>query len=564
MGWIRRDRCGSYLGPADPDMIIAYLRSLCVAWFFGFSPFFLQAQCLSGWARQGGGEGTDFGRSVAVDAGGNILVTGSFAGSATFSGVSISSTDVDEDVFLAKYAADGTLLWIRTGGGTNMDQAGKVTVDGEGNAYITGTHFREADFGGIHLSNAAEQPNAFVVKYGPDGDVLWAITLGGDGWDSGDAVAYDTTTGHLYVGGQFEGSAQFGGQSAMAVSQKDQYIAEVDADGDVVGLNLLGPNTGNEQVRGLTVGEDGSLYAVGTMDGTFNGWQTYTSAGAHDCMLLKFGPGPELQWVRFGGGPADDLWNEVAVDPDGGIFAHGVVSENAAFGSETLTGAGDKDQVLAKYAADGELAWIRSGGGSGMDAGGGVVELGNGHALITGSFQGTANFGGTGATATGGSDILMVEYDGSGAVASVAHWGQEGDNFGYGLARGLDGALYLTGQFESSLDIGDTLLQSSGGREVFIHQVCDGTVGISGAADVPSFLISPNPVAAGTPWSLAHAPCTAPAQLLIIDAWGRQARAERLGSGQGTVSLPGLASGVYTVRLACGQDVISARLLVVD
>ncbi len=288
-------------------MMTACLRALQTVLLTPSMVLTVSAQCTGGWVRQGAGAETDFARSVAVDGSGNVYVTGSFSGAAVFSGVAIAATDFADDVYLAKYDPDGGLLWIRTGGGPNIDQPGKVAVDGEGNAYITGTHFRPAVFGGFALANAANQPNAFVVKYGPDGDVLWAITMGGDGWDSGDAIAYDANNDRLIVGGQFEGTAMFGEIELTALSQRDLYLVGIEPDGYLANTWMLAQAIGNEQVRGVTVAADGAIYAACAIDGTVTIGPTYTSAGAYDCMLLKLGPVQVLDWVRFGGGPADDL-----------------------------------------------------------------------------------------------------------------------------------------------------------------------------------------------------------------------------------------------------------------
>lgn len=524
----------------------------------------MSAQCLSGWARQGGGQETDFGRSVAVDGLGNVYVTGSFTGTAEFSGVGVTSNDDAEDIFLAKYDPNGSLLWIRSGGGQNIDMPGKVAVDGEGNAYITGTHFRPAMFGGVVLANAANQPNAFIVKYDPTGDVLWAITLGGDGWDSGDAITYDAGSGHVVVGGQFEGSAQFGSLSATAVSQRDLYLVALDGPGNVVGLSVLAQSTGNEQVRGLTTDASGNVYAVGMMDGSVTIDAPYSSAGAQDCMLLKFGPGFQLEWGRFGGGDAEDLWNDVSVGANGEVFASGLASGTAVFGQETLNGAGDKDLLLARYTTDGDIEWIQRGGGAGIDAGGGVLALGNGHALFTGSFQGNATFSGTTINAGGVSDIIVVECDETGAASNITHWGMEGDNFGYGLALSPNGALYLTGQFAGGMVIGDTLVQSSGSRDAFLHQVCDGSVGV---ADIPGnagFALSPNPVAAGSPCTLSFQHSGGAGTLLVCDAQGRTMRSHQLAITPVKFFVENLEKGVYGIRFTDQLGRCCSRMLVVE
>src|SRR5262249_30010698 len=80
------------------------------------------------WAQSGGGAGGEFGWGAAVDATGNALVTGHFTAPATFGSTSFSQGAL-LDIFLAKYSANGDLLWIRSASGPGNDDARGVTAD---------------------------------------------------------------------------------------------------------------------------------------------------------------------------------------------------------------------------------------------------------------------------------------------------------------------------------------------------------------------------------------------------------------------------------------------------
>ena len=77
------------------------------------------------WARSAGGIDTDRGLGIATDRGGNSYVTGRFLLTATFGAGEANETVLtaagDFDVFVAKYASDGALLWARSAGGTGFD-----------------------------------------------------------------------------------------------------------------------------------------------------------------------------------------------------------------------------------------------------------------------------------------------------------------------------------------------------------------------------------------------------------------------------------------------------------
>src|SRR5262249_57016191 len=95
---------------------------------------------------------SEYAEAIAVDGRGNIYVTGHFAGSATFGAgepnqTVIASAANSEDVFIAKYDANGLVQWAKRGGGTGSDQGWSVAVDSLGNTYVTGLSSVSATFG---------------------------------------------------------------------------------------------------------------------------------------------------------------------------------------------------------------------------------------------------------------------------------------------------------------------------------------------------------------------------------------------------------------------------------
>ncbi len=105
------------------------------------------------WVEQAGGTDTDVGRAIAMDGSGNIVVTGNFNGIATFGSTTLTS-DGGSDIFIAKYDGDGNLLWVDHAGGTTQDFGGGIATDGSGNIVVTGTFSGTAFFGDTTLTSA--------------------------------------------------------------------------------------------------------------------------------------------------------------------------------------------------------------------------------------------------------------------------------------------------------------------------------------------------------------------------------------------------------------------------
>ena len=80
------------------------------------------------WAKQA--VGPSAGQAIAKDAAGNVFVVGRFYNSAVFGSTTLTNAN-NWDVFVAKYDASGSLIWIRGAGGADEEFAsGRPTVTG--------------------------------------------------------------------------------------------------------------------------------------------------------------------------------------------------------------------------------------------------------------------------------------------------------------------------------------------------------------------------------------------------------------------------------------------------
>jgi hypothetical protein len=135
-----------------------------------------------------GGSNYDKGNGIAVDAAGNIYVTGSTISDQTSFPV-VAGPDLTQnglwDAFIAKVNPAGTaLIYAGYIGGVNWDEGTGVAVDGAGNAYVTGyTASDQATFpvkGGPDLTYNGNSQNgigdAFVAKSTPPA-LAWSCRL---------------------------------------------------------------------------------------------------------------------------------------------------------------------------------------------------------------------------------------------------------------------------------------------------------------------------------------------------------------------------------------------------
>ncbi|MGH7967019.1 MAG: SBBP repeat-containing protein, partial [Candidatus Binatia bacterium] len=150
------------------------------------------------WVRQVGGPDIDAGRGIAVDSSGNSYVVGSFLGTTSFGGIMLTSAGPG-DIFVAKYNSSGTLVWVRQAGGTGLDNGVGIAVDSSGNSYVTGFFEGTASFGATMLTSAGLE-DIVVAKYDPNGTLVWARRAGGTLSDESRGIAVDSS-GNSYVTG---------------------------------------------------------------------------------------------------------------------------------------------------------------------------------------------------------------------------------------------------------------------------------------------------------------------------------------------------------------------------
>src|SRR5690606_23169601 len=129
------------------------------------------------WARRAGGGTVDEATGISIDAAGNSYTTGYFTGTATFGAQTLISSGIT-DVFITKTDPDGNFLWAVKAGGTGADRALSIKADADGNSYVTGFFHGQATFGVQTLQSAGQQ-DVFIAKYATDGTMVWAMRAGG-------------------------------------------------------------------------------------------------------------------------------------------------------------------------------------------------------------------------------------------------------------------------------------------------------------------------------------------------------------------------------------------------
>ncbi len=241
------------------------------------------------WAKQAGGTDNDFGNGIAVDANGNSYITGDFVESATFGTTTLTSSEYD-DIFVAKLDINGNWLWVKQAGGTYPDYFyGNygIAIDANGNSYVTGNFAESATFGTTTLTSSGDY-DIFVAKMDINGNWLWAKQAGGTSDDYCSSITVDDN-GNSYVTGYFWGSATFGTTTMTSSGNSDIFVAKLDSNGNWLWVKQAG-GTSFDCGNSIAVDANGNSYVTGyfTESATF-GATTLTGSGYKDIFVAKLG-----------------------------------------------------------------------------------------------------------------------------------------------------------------------------------------------------------------------------------------------------------------------------------
>jgi hypothetical protein len=178
------------------------------------------------WALNAGGTGDVEGKSISSD-NGDVYLTGTFSGMATFNSESITAQG-QSDVYLAKYSETGAFQWLINAGGSAADEGNSI-VSRNNKLYITGTFGNTISFTDTSLSTEGTK-DIFIACYNSSGKCLWAekagISSGSLTVGNGNSISLDIEN-NIYTGGEYSGTASFGGSNLTPKGSFDMFLCKI-------------------------------------------------------------------------------------------------------------------------------------------------------------------------------------------------------------------------------------------------------------------------------------------------------------------------------------------------
>ena len=540
-----------HIGPALAILMMLLLRTGAAwgqAWTWGTRP----------------GLGEGFG--TAVDAAGNVYVTGTFSGSALFGATTLLSAG-QRDVFVAKYSATGTPLWAVRGGSVAADDYGLgIALDPMGRVVVTG--------GGAGLVSLG----TFQLNLGPDAGLFVArLTAATGAWLTADGAAGGTSEavtvdagGNVYIAGTVRLAPLTLGTTTIPGNGRRQiFVAKLGVNGGWRWATSA-RSGGIASVWGIAVDSAGSAALTGDYDGSaFTiGATTLVNQGSQNLYVARLTPAGAWQWAAGAGANPYTFGRSLTAGPGGSLYVGGEFEgPTAQFGALTLinssTAVGRSDAFVAQLSPTGQWQWVARTTGPGSETVTALATDSLGRIYAAGVYQGgPVSFGAIVRLNRAYEDVFVATLDGATHTwQNATTAGGNGSDIPASVAATGRGAVYLTGYSNSStLTFGPTTLLHLGPvgeANAFVARLGAPPLALAAEA-LPalshSLTLFPNPAHRTVRLTGALAPTA-----ILLDALGRTVRTWPLEPTSSDLDLTGLAPGLYTVRAGA-----AARRLVVE
>lgn len=243
------------------------------------------------WRTTMGDAATQTINAVAADASGNVFITGKTAGTVDLSGPAASPPQGVTSAWLAKLNAIGDGAWVVAPGTSGTSEGRALAVDANGNVYVTGDVNGTIDLGALGQHTSVGLGDAFYATLSTAGTPLDGRLFGAPSQlTSGQGLAL--VGGGLALTGGTSGDVDFGGGVVPGVSANaaNAFVVVLDATFAHRWSRLYG-GSGVANGRAVALAPDGGLFFTAAVDGDVDaGLGPLVGLGGNDVLVARIGP----------------------------------------------------------------------------------------------------------------------------------------------------------------------------------------------------------------------------------------------------------------------------------
>lgn len=412
--------------------------------------------------------------ALAIAPDGAVAIAGTYNVAFSWRGAALPTTE-GQDVWLSCLEPDGQLRWAKSGGSILDDEVTSIAADAEGNVIVAGSFWLTGTFDGLTLQAGANPKALFLLKYSPEGELLWGHSIGGTGIKGLGGLSTDPA-GNIFLAGFFGGALQLGDTTLQSEGSTDVFVVQLSPEGHWNWAFREG-KTADTRATAIAWSSDNQLIIAGFFNGATRIAETDFNANTsdRDAFLAAYSAeNGQPRWAVKAGGVFDDDITAIAADEQGRIFAAGylvgvmTLSPNLSIQSAT----GNPDFFILQYSAGGTPLLARAMGGSQTNL---VTSLSvaGGRIFVGGHYQGAMMWDGislSNSTAFAGF-VAAFDYQLQGSWAQRFPAAQ--GFFVNDMALAPGGRLWCAGSFAGQADLPQGDYTSGGAFDGFVMATAD-------------------------------------------------------------------------------------------
>mgnify|MGYP001562587412 CR=1 FL=1 len=224
------------------------------------------------WSRYFGGTYSDTAYGAAQTQNGNYLIIGS----SDSNDVDINNNKGSYDFWTIKLSSSGDLIWEKSFGGSEIDEAKAIAATNDGNFLIVGdTRSNDTD-----VSTNSGAADVWIIKINPEGELLWEKTFGGSSFDSVQAI-HKTQNNEFIVAGN---SRSTDGDLTKNNGQNDAWLFKINNQGTITFQSTVG-GSAIDLLMDATELNDGKIIGVGNSNSS--DFDVLENKGFTDLLIIK-------------------------------------------------------------------------------------------------------------------------------------------------------------------------------------------------------------------------------------------------------------------------------------
>ena len=292
------------------------------------------------WQKSLGGNGYDNSRCIQQTTDGGYIVAGY---SNSLNG-DLTINHGNNDYWIVKLDATGTLLWQKSFGGSGDDRAYYIQQTSDGGYIVAGSNdSTNGDVTGNHGGS-----DAWIIKLDATGTLMWQKSFGNTGVDAARCILQTTDGGYIFSGYR----ALTNSETNVNHGGKEAWIVKLDTTGTEEWQKLYG-GSGYDEAVYIKQANDGSYILAGDTsngNGDVTGFHSPVCCGpVADYWILKLDASGTLLWQKALGGSNIDTACSIQQTSDGGYITAGY---SYSTDGDVIGNHGSYDYWVVKLGAD--------------------------------------------------------------------------------------------------------------------------------------------------------------------------------------------------------------------